>query len=109
MTTKNTVTEADIDALLDKSITEGWIVWGREMHVSFMLESGFTVTGRYACVDPATFDVELGKTYCRNDAKNKLWNLEGYRLQNHLYELGELPRYGGYSPIQAGQPLDNPA
>ena len=49
------------------------------------LPNGFQVGyGESACVDPANFDLELGKKYakerCVINAKNKLWELEGYLL-----------------------------
>ncbi|UZV39963.1 hypothetical protein LPP1_g37 [Leptolyngbya phage LPP-1] len=98
----NSVTKEQLEKLLDSAVTESWVVWGKEMHISYMLESGFTVTGRSACVDPANFDVELGKKYCRENAIEQLWALEGYRLQWQLYEDGVLPKYGGYEPLQVG-------
>lgn len=55
-----------------------------------ILDTGFTVTGESACIDPANFDPETGRRIARNEAINKLWQLEGYRQQTALYELGEL-------------------
>ncbi len=55
------------------------------------LPSGFGVGyGESACVDPANFDFELGKTYararCIQAATNKLWELEGYLLVNKIIQ-----------------------
>lgn len=94
-----TVTEASIDAMLENAPREGWVVWGKEMNISYVLENGFTVTGRCACVNPENFDLDIGKRLCYDDAKRQLWSLEGYRLQWKLYEDGTLPRYGGYEPV----------
>lgn len=54
------------------------------------INGGDTVTGRSACVDPANFDVEIGRKYCREDAIKQMWLLEGYLLQNQLHESGVL-------------------
>jgi hypothetical protein len=44
------------------------------------LTNGFTVVGDSACVDKANFDPELGRKIARNEARDKIWILEGYRL-----------------------------
>ncbi len=49
------------------------------------LENGFTVTGESACASPENFDAELGKKIARDNAKNKIWVLEGYLLKQKLY------------------------
>jgi len=45
------------------------------------LANGFEIVGTAACVDPANFDMEIGKKISREEAVNKVWELEGYRLQ----------------------------
>ena len=48
------------------------------------LINGFTVHGESACASPENFDVELGKKIARDNAKNKIWMLEGYLLRDKL-------------------------
>lgn len=79
--TQWTVTQEQIDALLDASETQEHVFWGKELVISYKLPSGFTVLGRGACVDPANFDIEIGRKVAREMAANKLWELEGYKLQ----------------------------
>lgn len=50
------------------------------------LTNGHTVIGESACVSPENFDAEVGEKVARDDARNKLWALEGYRLKCALYE-----------------------
>ena len=50
------------------------------------LENGFTVTGESACASPENFNAELGRKIAKNNAKNKIWALEGYVLKQKLYE-----------------------
>ena len=50
------------------------------------LENGFTVTGESACVSPENFDVELGKKIARDNAKQKIWALEGYAMRQKLHQ-----------------------
>lgn len=84
MPNQNRVTQEQIDLLLDNAQTQEHIFWDKELIVSYKLESGFTVAGRGACVDPANFDLEIGRRVARDDAANQLWQLEGYRLQLSL-------------------------
>lgn len=48
------------------------------------LANGFTVTGESACASPENFDVELGRKIARENAKQKIWALEGYALREKL-------------------------
>lgn len=50
------------------------------------LGNGFTVTGESACASPANFNAELGQKIARDNARNKIWALEGYLLKQKLYE-----------------------
>lgn len=83
----NKVTQQQIDRLLDSAETQEHIFWDKELVVSYKLPSEFTVSGRGACVDPANFDLEIGRRVAREDAANKLWQLEGYVLQLKLAGL----------------------
>lgn len=48
------------------------------------LANGFTVTGESACASPENFDTELGRKIARDNAKQKIWALEGYALRERL-------------------------
>lgn len=50
------------------------------------LENGFTVTGESACASPENFDKEIGQKIAYEQARNKIWMLEGYLLKQKLYE-----------------------
>ena len=49
------------------------------------LENGFTVTGESACASPENFDKEIGETIAYDNARNKIWALEGYLLKEQLH------------------------
>jgi hypothetical protein len=59
---------------------------GRSTLCLITLENGYTVKGLSACVDPAEFDLELGRKYALADATNQIWPLEGYLLAQNMYE-----------------------
>lgn len=50
------------------------------------LENGFKVTGESACASPENFDAEIGKKIARENAREKIWLLEGYLLKQRMYE-----------------------
>ena len=50
------------------------------------LENGFTVTGESACASPANYNKEIGDRIARDNAREKIWVLEGYLLKQKLFE-----------------------
>lgn len=48
------------------------------------LQNGYSVVGKSAPASPGNFDADLGKKIARDDARNQIWALEGYRLRSHL-------------------------
>ena len=49
------------------------------------LKNGFTVTGESACASPENFNKEIGEKIAFENARNKIWALEGYLLKHNLY------------------------
>ena len=50
------------------------------------LKNGFTVTGESACASPENFNREIGEKIAFEQARNKIWMLEGYLLKQRLYD-----------------------
>ena len=50
------------------------------------LRNGFTVTGESACASPENFDIEIGERIAYENARDKVWMLEGYLLKEKLYQ-----------------------
>lgn len=50
------------------------------------LKNGYTVTGESACASPENFNAELGRKIARENARSKIWALEGYLLKQRLHE-----------------------
>lgn len=48
------------------------------------LKNGFIVVGESAAASPENFDIELGRKIARDNARNKIWALEGYILRSKL-------------------------
>ena len=50
------------------------------------LSNGYTVSGESACVSPKNFDAAIGRKIARENARNKIWQLEGYLLREKCAE-----------------------
>lgn len=50
------------------------------------LKNGFTVTGESTCFSPENFDAVLGQEIALDNAREKIWVLEGYLVKQKLYE-----------------------
>lgn len=50
------------------------------------LKNGFTVIGESACIDPDNFNHSIGEQVAYNNAFEKIWQLEGYRIKSQLAE-----------------------
>ena len=53
------------------------------------LQNGFIVTGESACASPENYDQELGEKIAFENARDKIWALEGYLLKQKLFEQAE--------------------
>lgn len=49
------------------------------------LRNGFRVTGESSSVSAQNFDAEIGRNIARKNARNAVWELEGYLLRERLY------------------------
>ena len=73
--------------LIDETITsEQYHVFpGTTMTVcALSLRNGYIVTGESAAASPENFDKEIGRRIARDNARNKIWALEGYLLREKL-------------------------
>lgn len=77
------ITPDDIDATI---ATEAYHVFpGTTLTVcALTLVNGYQVVGESACASPENFNAELGRKIARDNARNKIWGLEGYRLRSAL-------------------------
>jgi hypothetical protein len=68
--------------------TQGHGAFGQLEILTFcvlVLRNGFTVTGESACASPENFNAEIGRKIARENARQKIWVLEGYRLKSWLF------------------------
>lgn len=80
----NTITQKDIDNIISRSQINVKTVFGKCTVVSVQLPNGFIMVESSACVDPMHYNEPMGMANCIEKIKNRLWELEGYRLQSEL-------------------------
>jgi hypothetical protein len=79
------LTPSLIDAAIDRE--HYWNPPGTTLTVCVLvLQNGFCVSGESAAASPENFDEEIGAKIARDNARNKIWSLEGYLLRQKLYE-----------------------
>lgn len=62
---------------------------GKVMVCELTLKNGFTVRGEAAVVSKENFNEEIGRKVSRENAKKKIWEVEGYLLQQTIFEAKE--------------------
>ncbi|MFT8930026.1 MAG: Gp49 family protein [Sporolactobacillus sp.] len=80
----NIVTQEHIDEIFEHSEIKVQTVFNKTTIVSAKLPNGFVIVESTGCVDPANYSEEIGKEICIERIKNKIWELEGYLLQDKL-------------------------
>lgn len=83
----NKVTQEQISKLISEAKIDVATVQEKCTVVTVTLKSGFILTESSACVDKANYDEKLGARCCMERIERKLWELEGYALQQRLSEL----------------------
>lgn len=82
----NTVTKDHIEEIMNHSKVTVQTVFDKCTVVTCQLPNGFVIVESSACVDPANYDEDMGVEICMQRIVDKVWELEGYRLQADLYK-----------------------
>ena len=82
-----TAPRVTVDRVESRIVDETYTVLpsGKVMVCELTLKNGFTVTGEAAVVSRENFNEGIGRRVSRERAKNKIWQLEGYLLQDRLH------------------------
>lgn len=81
---KDHLTQNDIDAKI-KDAKFTILEDGRTTICNLYLENGFTVRGESSCVSEDNFNKDIGEQIALENAKNKVWELEGYLLAEDIH------------------------
>lgn len=81
-----TVTQKQIDDILNGSAFDAKTVFDKCTIVTCKLPNGFVIVESAACVSPENYDEKMGFDICMKKIVNKIWELEGYKLQSELFD-----------------------
>lgn len=81
-----TITQEYIDEIIENSTFDVKTVFDKCTIVTCKLPNGFVIVESSACVSPENYNKEIGIDICMKKIKDKVWELEGYRLQQYLWE-----------------------
>lgn len=81
-----TVTYKDVQSIIDNSEFEIFTVFDKCTIVACKLPNGFVIVESAACVSPENYSKEVGTEICIDKITDKIWELEGYKLQNEVHE-----------------------
>jgi hypothetical protein len=85
MTEVNYVPKEVIDDLIARSEITVKTFFDKTTVVAMKLPNGFVLVESSSCVDPQGYDEAIGVQICKQRLEARLWELEGYRLQERLY------------------------
>lgn len=74
--------------LIDEAISseDFYVFHGTTLTVCCLtLKNGFNVTGESAAASPENFNEEIGRKIAKENARSKVWQLEGYLLKQKLF------------------------
>lgn len=81
---KNKITQKDIDNILSKTFIKVEQYGNKTTVLMATLPNGFVIVESSSCIDPENFDMKIGEQICMEHLVNRIWELEGYRLQSEL-------------------------
>lgn len=83
---KNKITKEDIDLILANTFIKVEKYGDKTTVLMAILPNGFVIVESSSCVDPTNFDMKIGEQICMQKLEDKIWELEGYKLQSKLSE-----------------------
>ena len=84
------VTEKQIDEIIEKTVISVHTFGNKTTVVMATLPNGFVIVESSSCVDPANYNHDLGVKLCMERIRDRLWMLEGYKLQSFVAARNEL-------------------
>lgn len=85
MTEVTYVPKEVIDDLIAWSEITVKTLFNKTTVVAMKLPNGFVLVESSSCVDPLNYDEAIGVQICKQKLESRLWELEGYRLQERLF------------------------
>lgn len=81
----NKITQEMVDKVISEAEVRDEKWWDNLTIVSVKLKNGWTITETSACVDPANYDHELGKSICMEKIEDQVWKMLGWTLNDEIH------------------------
>lgn len=81
---------------------------GRTVICQLTLKNGYTIDGKSACVSKENFNQEIGNKIARQNAREKIWELEGYLLKEKLNHQIKIQEQFASQGVDPGKLQDSP-
>ena len=78
-----------VDWIMNNSQINVQTVFDKCTIVSCKLPNGFVIVESSACVSPENYSKDIGVDICLDKIRDKIWELEGYVLQESLYDCDD--------------------
>ena len=75
------ITQEHINRIMDNATHASMKMGEKTTVVCVRLPSGFEMIESSACINPANYNHDLGTELALKKVEDRLWELEGYRLQ----------------------------
>ncbi|MDD2954021.1 MAG: Gp49 family protein [Parabacteroides sp.] len=89
---KNTIKSDQILKIVEASTFTVDTTFGKNTVVTMQLPNGFVLTESSACVDPDNYNLSVGVEICKKRLAERVWELEGYKLQDKIYQQSKPER-----------------
>lgn len=80
----NKISQEHIDEMITQSFINYSKIGEKTAIACATLPNGFEIITYSSCIDPENYDQEVGNEICHRKIEEKLWELEGYLLQERL-------------------------
>lgn len=80
----DSVKKENIDSILSQTLIAVEKFGDKTTILKATLPNGFVIIESSSCVDPKNFDMSIGEQICMKKLEDKIWELEGYKLQSEL-------------------------
>lgn len=87
------VKKQDLEKMLENALRQECLFFGKKFATCYQFQdSDFTILVDCAVIEPAKFDLEIGRALCYQRALDELWQLEGYLFQKKKFSAqGSVP------------------
>ena len=104
----NRVSQEDLDWLMDSAVVDEKTLSEKTLVASYVFPQlgGWSVRGEGSVIDPANFDIEVGRKRAKEEARDKLWEFMAFLKQ--LEMAGKIKIIGIFDQKDEALKVENP-